>query len=156
LANHNGSSIEEAITLMNDPLGMLVKQKGNKNIRQQFPQLMLDWGKHVESWINKLPFPVLVVRYEDMLEKPVETFSNAARFIGLTFTEKELILALNKCSFSNLKEKEQQAGFIEKMRGVKTFFRAGKQDSWKAELTTGQIELITMNFQSVSNLFNYL
>src|SRR5690606_41856301 len=50
LANHNGSTIDQAITLMNNPKGCLARQKNNLNVNNQLKQLMFDWSGHVESW----------------------------------------------------------------------------------------------------------
>ena len=40
---------------------------------------LLSWSNHVLSWCDRAPFPVHVVRYEDMHERPLETFCGSLR-----------------------------------------------------------------------------
>lgn len=155
-ANHQGSSIDEAISTMNQPKGALAKQHGNYNIKSQFRQLMLSWSGHVESWTSSdVPFPVLVLRYEDMLADGLNTFSKAVKFIGLEKSQKEIENALFESRFEKLKEQEVKNGFGEKNRNSKSFFRNGQSGGWKQELSSEQVRLIVNNHHQVMLKFGY-
>ena len=155
LANHNGSTIDEAITLMNNPKGDLASQKGNFNVNSQFRQLMLSWSGHVESWTNSLPFPVLVLRYEDMKAETLSTFTKAVEFIGITAHREQIEYAIKASQFEQLQQKEQEKGFAEKSIRSKYFFRKGQTGGWKNELTEEQALLILANHKNTMEYYGY-
>jgi hypothetical protein len=158
-ANHNAGSIDESIDIMNKPRGMLAKQKrlrGEMNTNYQFAQLMYSWSGHAESWTNtEVPFPVLVLRYEDMLHDTLKTFSKAVTFMGLEKTAQEIEKAIHESRFEKLKEQEEKRGFMEKNRKSESFFRSGKAGGWKNELTPQQIRSIVDNHRTVMEKYCY-
>jgi hypothetical protein len=158
-ANHNASSIDESIALMNKPLGILAKQKrqrGEMNVNNQFSQLMLSWSGHAESWTSaEVPFPVMVIRYEDMLQDTLNTFSKAVAFVGLEKTKEEIERAVYESRFEKLKEQEQEKGFMEKNRKSESFFRSGQSGGWKKELTPEQIRSIVTAHRTVMETYGY-
>ncbi len=70
--------------------------------------------------------PVLVVRYEDMLGRPVRAFGTISQFLGLKPNELQLSAAIGKSSFEVLAAQEREKGFSEKPKVAQRFFRAGK------------------------------
>jgi hypothetical protein len=158
-ANHNAGSIDESIEIMNKPRGMLARQKrlrGEVNTNYQFAQLMYSWSGHAESWTNpEVPFPVLVLRYEDMLHDPLNTFGTAVSFMGLEKTAEEIEKAIHESCFEKLKEQEEERGFMEKNRKSESFFRSGKAGGWKNELTPEQIRSIVYNHRTVMEKYGY-
>ncbi len=155
LASHNAGSIEDALQTMNNPEGSLNSQKMNLNIRRQFKQLLLSWSGHVESWTSGLPFPVLVLRYEDMLHDTLNTFSKAAAFLGLEKSRTEIEKAIAKSSFEKLKEQENEKGFKERNSKEGSFFRSGKSGGWANELTAEQAKLIINNHRKTMEKYHY-
>lgn len=141
-ANHSGSTIDEAITTMNDVNGVLARQKDHQNTNNLFTQLMLDWSGHVKSWTTNMPFPVLVIRYEDLLADTMSTFRKAISFMGIEKSDEEIQNAINESSFAKLKEQELANGFKEKNPRGGVFFRNGVAGNWVKELTQEQIETI--------------
>jgi hypothetical protein len=154
-ANHNNSSIENAIKFINNPIGKLAKQKNNFNVNNQFPQLLLSWSGHVESWTNNLPFPVLFLRYEDMLTNTYQLFSKALLFMGFNKTREEIEKAIEDSSFSKLKEQEEQKGFAEKDPDSPVFFRQGIAGNWVNELSKEQVEIIIEAHKTTMFKFGY-
>jgi len=154
-ANHNGVTIDEAIKLMNDPQGSLAKQPGNLNINSQFRQLMLTWSEHVKSWTNNLPFEVMIIRYEDMLEHSLSTFSKAMVFMGFNADKGQIQKAISESSFERLKEQEKNKGFLEKNHKSKLFFRNGTSGNWINELTPKQTEAIIKYNGEIMEKYNY-
>lgn len=155
LANHNNTSIDVAVELMNNKKGQLAKQRDNLNISVQFPQLMYDWSGHVLSWTERPRFPVYAVRYEDMLEKPLETFRRAVTNVGWNYSDEDILKAIEACSFEKLKQKETEKGFWEKNIKSPVFFRQGKSGNWVNELTEEQASKIIEAHKGVMEQYGY-
>ena len=155
LANHKDSSLDEAIALINNPEGKFSRQDDNLNTNMQFTQLMLNWSGHVKSWTDDLPFPVLVLRYEDMLADTYTTFSKALNFIGINATQQQIETAIAASSFEQLQQKEKEKGFAEKNKNT-LFFRQGKAGGWKNELNTNQVSLITSPHKILMRKYGYM
>ncbi len=154
-ANHNGSTLDEAITLMNNPRGTLAKQPKNRNVNNQFAQLMLSWSGHASSWIAALPFPVLVIRYEDMLADTFNTFSRAVEFMKIDVPASQIERAIEETKFEKLQKLENETGFQEKNRRSEKFFRKGVAGNWIDELSPEQIKLIIDNHADIMKQYNY-
>lgn len=155
LARHYNLSIDESIEMMNNHHYVIAEQKNNLNVKTQFQQLLRSWRLHVESWTRFPDFPVAVVRYEDLLAKPFETFSTTLRFLDLKFTEEQINQAIEASSFLKLKEQEQKNGFIEKPAEAEMFFSNGKKDKWKEILKNSQIQKILHENEELMRMYNY-
>jgi hypothetical protein len=154
-ANHNGSTLDEAITLMNNPRGTLAKQPKNKNVNTQFAQLMLSWSGHASSWTAGLPFPVMVIRYEDMLADPFNTFSRAVKFMKIDVSASHVEKAIAETKFEKLQKLESETGFMEKNKRSEKFFRKGVAGNWVNELSPEQIKSIIDNHADVMRKYDY-
>jgi len=155
-ANHIGGTIDDAITLMNKPNGTLAVQADNYNVNKQFKQLMLSWSGHVESWTGNLPFPVMVLRYEDMIADTQATFSKALTFMGIEVAKEQIEAAIAASSFEQLQKKEREKGFHEKGISSPVFFRKGQAGNWKSELNAMQVDSIILNHKEIMTCYNYL
>lgn len=115
------------------------------------------WSEHVKSWTDR-PHPVvLAVRYEDLVEKPDESFAAIARHLMMTPTPEQLTKAIGMARFDSLREKEAASGFVEKPdTSAEPFFRAGKPGQWREVLTPEQVERIVSAHGPVMRKFNYL
>jgi hypothetical protein len=93
-------------------------------------EFVASWQAHVRSWMAT-SFPVLLIRYEDLLSQP-ETIIEKI----ITFLEIEPKVPVKKIadatSFRNLSHLEQQNGFSEKAHSV-DFFRVGQAHQWEEE-----------------------
>ncbi|WP_158797056.1 sulfotransferase domain-containing protein [Pedobacter sp. L105] len=155
-ANHNNGTIDEAISLMNDNQGCLARQRKNLNVNNQFKQLMLSWSGHVLSWTQILPFPVLVIRYEDMLADTYRIFANAIEFMNIPVAPGQIEKAIAATQFEKLQQQEEADGFMEKNKKSKSFFRKGIAGGWENELTAGQIKEIIDHHGEVMAQYHYL
>jgi hypothetical protein len=142
LANHNASSIDDAIHLLNKKDGSFAKQNNNLNTSNQIRQLLLNWSGHVNSWTGNLPFPIKIIRYEDMLADTLNVFTEAISFTGIDIATEKIRQALAESSFEKLREQEKKSGFKENNRLGNFFFRKGTTDNWLNELTNAQINSI--------------
>ena len=153
-AHHNGTDIDTAITRMADESHVLANE--GKKLRDQLPQKLLSWSSHVKSWIDAAGLPVCVIRYEDMLSQPLETFCRAARFCGLPDDPARIEKAIRFSSFETLKDQENKTRFTETPSGVAGFFRKGKSGSWRESLTPEQIRRIISDHGEIMQRLGYL
>ena len=122
----------------------------------QLNQRLLSWSQHVLSWIDQRAFPVHLVRYEDMQERPLEIFTSAARFCGLPCDPDRVRRALDHSSFETLQKQEREFGFREKPEAAPSFFRQGKVGAWREVLSPSQIARIVDDHGAVMERFGYL
>lgn len=148
-ANHNASTIDEAIELMNDPNGYLAGIHEGLNTNLQFRQKMFDWSGHVNSWTKQKNVEVIIVRYEDMLSHPFETFSSIIEKIDIKASKTAIKKAISMTKFNKLQQQEKKTGFREKNARSESFFRSGKSGSYKKELTDEQIKAIVKKHKKV-------
>jgi len=153
-ANHSSISIDKAINALNN--GEHKLSKSEKRVATQIRQKLLTWSEHVNSWTIQKEIPVLVLRYEDMLENTFKVFKNAAEFINLEIDDDRIKKAIEFSSFKELKKQESEVGFKEKPYKTKSFFKTGKAGVWKETLTEEQIEKIINNNKDVMKKYNYL
>lgn len=98
------------------------------------------WSSHAESWLaDDVPFPVHLVRYEDLTADAVGTLAPVFAAIGLTCSDEELAAAVDQARFDRLREAEATRGFRETSPKTATFFRRGRSQGWRDELTDDQI-----------------
>jgi len=135
-ADHYGSTIDEAIKVMNDITS------GTPTGDQLVFEIHKNWSTHVLSWTNQ-PGPWLhVIRYEDMLKKPLVSFSRVARFLGLNPERARIERAIQASSFESLRAQEDQKGFRERSYKAEKFFRVGKAGQWRTALSKAQIDQV--------------
>ena len=154
LSNHYNKPIDKCITWLNDPAYTLAK--AGITLYRQFPQLIKDWSGNSQSWVDDSPLPVQVVRYEDMLLKPTETFSTIVTAAGLRLETARLEKAIRFSSFDSLKSQEQSNGFKERLSGAPTFFNKGRKGRWREVLTAVQAQQIIDHHHPMMQRFGYV
>lgn len=123
-----------------------------RHVRQSFGS----WSTHSSSWRNSPIERKLLVRYEDMLSKPVKTFGQVAKFLGVRPPKKRLLKAIKFSSFKELEKQEQVKGFREKSDKGARFFRQGKSGQYKNILTTKQIDRIKSDHHNQMSSLGYV
>ena len=142
LANHLRTTIDDAITFMNDEsAGFCAKTSGQQN---QLRQKLLCWSSHVASWLDQSDIPVHLVRYEDMQANTPGTLRHALAFAGRPAAGEEIRRAVASADFAELRRQEQERGFGEaaRLRPGAGFFRRGEAGAWRDELTIEQVARI--------------
>jgi hypothetical protein len=99
---------------------------------------------------------VEVVRYEDLLARPQETFTRAARFLQLPDDPERIAKAIRFSDFRELARQEAEKGFRERPRHAERFFRQGQSGEGRQRLTSEQIERLTQGHAEVMLRFGYL
>ena len=119
--------LDRCVDSLLDPSAALVpgERFGGHQVRQHMGR----WDQHVRSWANQTQLPVLIMRYEDMLSKGSETFTELATFLGLPTDSKLIDQALENTSIDRLKKLEEDVdGFAEKPAGCERFFAQDVQE----------------------------
>jgi aryl sulfotransferase len=115
------------------------------------------WSEHIESWLDNFPRErLLVIKYEDMVQKSLDTFSRIIEFIGIDYSKSQIEKAIELSSFEKLQALEKNRPFSEKPPTSKSFFRKGKVGSWKDILTNDQVNQIINEHADFMRQFNYL
>jgi len=153
-AAHAGSSVEDAIRRMEREDGGAFSDP--RHLGVQMRQRYLSWSSHVVSWLDQESIPVHLMRYEDMLEKPTETFRSAVTFLGLPDDEERLALAIRFSSFEGLRRQEETKGFRERPAVAEAFFRKGQAGEWRMELSADQVARIIQHHGAVMERLGYL
>jgi hypothetical protein len=148
LANHFFFTIDEAINMMGDTSYALY----------YYPlrQLLFSWSMHVSSWVKSKGAPVLLIRYEDMIAKPLEAFTKAAQFLQLNVTRNMIEQAISHASFDKLQHFESEIGYIDKPPKLTCFFRKGIAGDWQTRLSADQIKRLIDDHGEVMQRFGYL
>jgi aryl sulfotransferase len=152
LAFHLTASIDHAIALMEDPKAVF--SRSDRRLHQQLHQRLMRWGEHVESWLSA-PFPVHLVRYEDMQADPHAAFGALATVLGLRGDHETIAAAVESTSFQRLQAQECMSGFIEKPYKMAAFFREGRSDGWRDALTPEQAARIAAAYGEVMRRLGY-
>ncbi len=156
LANHNATTKDKAIELMNNPKGYLGGQVKGINTNSQFRQLMFDWSGHVKSWNEQKNIEVILVRYEDMLHDSFNTFKNVVQRLEIKASDTAIKKAVKMSSFKKLQKQEKEKGFREKNVRSEKFFRSGKTGQFEKELSPTQIQNVIDAHQEQMKQLNYL
>ena len=150
VADHFGLDIDGAIAFMSDEL------TGTPSNEENVAQVLGSWSSHVQGW-SVPPHPsCLVLRYEDMLEKPVKAFGQVVNFLGLPGDPARLKRAIRQSSFEQLRKQEDRHGFLERSPTSKHFFRQGKQGGWRGKLSQEQVKAIVDRHGEQMRRFRYI
>ena len=117
-------------------------------------QRLLDWSGHVRSWCAA-PFPMLTLRYEDLLADTAGEFARVARFLRLDGADNPTRLrrAAAFSDFALLREAEQREGFNETPEWAQRFFRSGKAGDGRRLLSTAQVrEILCVHGRTMATL----
>lgn len=119
-------------------------------------QFLGNWSDHVRGWARARDFPVLVLRYEDMLADPAAQFKRVLRLIRAPVDEAVLTQATEFSSFDVLAAQEAEAGFREKGGAQARFFRKGVSGQWRDALSDDIVARITADHGAAMKSYGYL
>ena len=134
-ADHMNLTLEQSVADLCDSTNAVCQSWGN-----QFHQHLGSWSEHVRSWLDQDDLPLLVVRYEDMLADPVGELRKVLHFLGLGHLDDRVEAAVVQCSFERLSAHEERWGFPEKSLAAARFFRKGRSESWREELSPEMVD----------------
>ena len=164
ISHHYQLSINDALKFMIDEKkGIYVKKNG----RYVAFQPLLSWSLNQKSWLENNMFPVLIVKYEDLISETFITFKNILNFIykisnsKIIINRKKIINSIKNCEFQNLSKLEKEKGFAESAYDKNTkerikFFNLGQKNQWTKILDNKIVKEIEIKFESEMKKLNYL
>lgn len=150
MTHHFGIGLDEAI-----------ERLGNENVAtsndEQFvSQILGSWSLHVKSWANIDNERFLVLRYEDLVEKPAKAFAKIARLVGLGHDRARIERAIRHSGFQGLATMEKKDGFIEASDRGAPFFRKGRVNEWREVLSREQAQRVVAAHRDQMGRFKYV
>jgi hypothetical protein len=136
MAHHFGLSHAAAIRFLGDP------RAATENSALFTSEFLGSWSQHVHSWTQWAGPRILVLRYEDLLDKPQKHFARIARLIGLDGDRARLMRAIDHASFAALAAMERRDGFVEAASQERRFFRAGRANQWREALRHDEVRQV--------------
>jgi hypothetical protein len=113
---------------------------------------MRGWSDAAE----RAPGKVIVLRYEDLLEKPAKYFAKAAKLIGLGQDKARIERAVKHTSFQTLSSLEQKHGFVEAVDEKTRFFFKGRANQWRDVLSREQVQRIVDDHREQMQRYKYV
>jgi hypothetical protein len=150
MSHHFGLSADEAI----ERLGSDRAATGNDDLFVS--QVLGSWSMHVNSWVNSGIARLLVLRYEDLLERPAKNFARVARLLGVGDKRARIARAVRLAGFESAAGMELAGGFVEASPKSVRFFRAGTAGQWRAVLNRDQVTRIVTAHRAQMARFAYL
>lgn len=123
-------------------------------VSDQLPQLVGSWSTHVKSWLHS-GLRIHVAKYEDLVTDPATHFAKVVRFLELPFDAERFARATRQSNFQTLQKQEATGGFRELATGAGSFFRNGKINNWRKELTEPEIERLSIKHHQMMSEFGY-
>lgn len=132
---------------------------GDRRARPALGQTAQPWGtwsSHAASWLDPaVPFPVHLVRYEDLQRDAVATLGPVFAAIGLDCTTEQLASAVDQARFDRLRCSESADGFREVSPSTERFFRRGAAGGWRTELSESQVAAIEADHGEMMQRLGY-
>jgi hypothetical protein len=153
MTHHFGLTLDEAIDRLGDD------RVASINDEVAVSHVIGSWSSHVEGWADaaeRAPGKVIVLRYEDLLEKPARHFAKAAKLIGLGQDKARIERAVKHTSFQTLSSLEQKHGFVEAVDEKTRFFFKGRANQWRETLGREQVQRIVDAHRGQMQRFKYV
>jgi hypothetical protein len=150
VADHFGLEVDQAIEFMAS------EETGTPTNQENVAGYMGSWSTHVASWTAQPHPSIVVVRYEDMQEKPVKAFGTVAKLLGLDQDRDRVRKAIRFSAFNELKQQELNSGFVEKSPNSRHFFRKGTRNQWTESLSEDQVRKIVARHFDQMTRFGYV
>jgi hypothetical protein len=136
MSHHFAISIDAAIDYLAD------QRAATENSELFVSEYLGSWSQHAKSWGDIEGPQILLLRYEDLLEKPEKGFGKVARLVGLGADRARIERAVRHASFGSLAGMEKKDGFVEVPIKGERFFRAGRSNQWREKLTREQVQRV--------------
>lgn len=149
MSHHFGIDQDAAIDYLNN------EKSATENSEMFVTEFLGSWSQHVKSWADMESERILILRYEDLLEKPAKWFGKVARMIG-TEDRARIERAIRHSDFRALAEMEKRDGFVEVPIKGKRFFRAGRSNQWREKLSRDQVARIIAAHREQMQRFGYV
>ena len=163
MSHHYSLNYEQAYNKLRDEKATLL-EKSREGDYSNFTFLG-SWSNHYRSWRSSTNFKTLFIKYEDLENNKYDTFKKIVEFIDNlkkfknSFNEKKFLNSINSTNFSNLRNKEENEGFIESVNSKsgdkKRFFNLGFNNRWQKILPKNISDKINKTLQNDLNDLGY-
>ena len=158
-SHHLGISLTEVVDLMINENHSIYESDFVPEKNGTGSTLLSSWANHYKSWKNYNLSKILIIKYEDLVDKTFEKFYEIVSYLNklqkIEIDERKISNSIGLTKFENLQELEKKYGF-EESTSSKAFFRAGKIGSWRRELNNELSKKIEKYFNSEMKELNYL
>ena len=170
IKNHWGhKNIDESCDFILSERQWLTYNIKNEDIKKNllpdnsFPTLISSWKNHYNYW-NKIEKNYLLIKYENLIQKPEEEFNKIVIYLenilNIKIDKRKIKNAIETSSFENLQSLEAQNKFDEgktSKHGSKIrFFNLGKKNNWEKILQDNIKVKIEKNFIFEMKKLGYL
>tara|TARA_B100000900_G_scaffold384632_1_gene373604 strand:- start:391 stop:1227 length:837 start_codon:yes stop_codon:yes gene_type:complete len=160
--HYNKDSFSKALEFINNKKQLLGDLKNSK-LESDLPTVISSWKNHYNSW-KKIKTNYLLIKYENLLNKPEEEFFKITGFLeklsNFKFKKDDIIKSIKNTNFDNLKNQEKEKGFKEatkdKFGNPVKFFNLGPENNWKKILDPIIAKEIEVNFEHEMKELGYL
>jgi aryl sulfotransferase len=125
-------------------------------LSEQLRQRLSTWSGHVTSWVDTKDIKCHIIRYEDMVQNPLDSFTAIVRFLGLPYDSSAIRNAIERARFDTLRGTEERRGFAAKPVEAQVFFREGRVGGWRDYLSASQATKIVADHRTVMERLGYL
>ena len=115
-----------------------------------------NWSTHVLSWTQQRHAGLHILRYEDLLASPEDTFSPLVVFFGFDTPPERIARAIQFSSFSELAAKEKNLAPVGSSGQSGKIFRVGKAEQWRDVLSAQQVSRIVDRHAKQMERFGYI
>jgi hypothetical protein len=151
LAAHLGITVDQAVEFMGASGAVLGERS-----RTQLPQVVDSWSRHVDGWTRQTHIPVVVVRYEDMLDNPHAAFHHVLTALGESVDERRVQDCVEQARFERVRQVEAESGFVEKpVTATAAFFRTGRSGNWRTQMPAALLNRIADTHAAAMARFGY-
>ena len=163
ISHHYQISLEEAYEFMTDDKRAIIEKVGQRYLGFQ---PLFSWTTNVKSWVENKKFPVLVIKYEDLIDDTYLTFKKVIDFINKisnlesTFNKEKGKNSVKNTNFNILQKLESNYGFKEALTSTKTkkkikFFNLGEKNDFIKILPQDIKAKLNFKFEKELKFFNY-
>jgi len=137
ISNHYSQTQEDSFNFMINKDKMIMDDDiGGKNFG--VATVLGSWSDHYKSWTNSKIAPIIVIKYEDLIDDTINTFEKILNFlnklIGTNIDRNKIKKVVDSCNFETLSAKERKEGFFESVSDNNkkiSFFFLGKKNNWQ-------------------------
>jgi hypothetical protein len=149
-SHYTGRSLDWIIAFMNKA------QAANRGNDVQVFELLSSWSAHVDLWTRHKNPKLLVLRYEDLLARPRQSFARVIGFLGDPPEPARLVRAIAFSAFGALQAQEAEHGYVaDGADSTAPFFRKGEAGQWREILSTAQRLRLETDHAAMMEKFGY-
>ena len=132
-------------------------------LENDLPTIISSWSNHYKSW-KKFKKNYLLIKYENLLNKPQIEFLKIANFlkktINLKVDQSKIDVVIKNTQFKKFKDQEDNGGFKESAKNKNNenlnFFYLGPENDWRKYLDDNTKNSIENTFKDEMRELGYL